>query len=233
MNIVITGASKGIGKALALRFASEGHHLAICARKLSDLNALKSEIEEQYPKSVLYIFSADVSQRNDVNAFAAFCEEKFKIIDVLINNAGVFVPGKTSEEEEGMLELMINTNLYSAYHLTRTLLPKMSESTKPHIFNMCSVASVIAYPNGGSYSISKFALYGYTKVLRQELLGTNIRVTAVMPGATWSHSWSGVELPQERLMQAEDIADIIYSTYNLNPTAVVEEILIRPLQGDL
>ncbi len=233
MNVVITGASKGIGKAMVEKFVSKGHDVALCARNISDMEVLKVDLISKYPQATIHLFTADVSQRKDVDAFAQFCKEKFDVIDVLINNAGVFVPGKTSEEEEGMLELMINTNLYSAYHLTRSLLPKMLQSVKPHIFNMCSVASVIAYPNGGSYSISKFALYGFTKVLRQELLETKIRVSAILPGATWSHSWSGVDLPQERLMQAEDIAEIIYSSYNLNSNAVVEEIIIRPLHGDL
>ncbi len=233
MNIVITGASKGIGKSLALKFASEGHNLALCGRNMSDLEVLKEELNAHNNNIEVWIFKADVSKKDDVLGFADFCRTKFSVIDVLINNAGVFVPGKTSEEEEGMLELMIDTNLYSAYNLTRHLLPSMQNSSKPHIFNMCSIASQVAYPNGGSYSISKFALYGYTKVLRQELLNTKIRVSAILPGATWSNSWAGVELPQERLMQSEDIAEIIYSAWSLGANAVVEEIIIRPLEGDL
>lgn len=233
MNTIITGASKGIGRALAEKFASEGHHLALCSRNIQDLEALKKELESKNPKVTIHIFEADVSRQGDVEAFADFCTSTFGNIDVLINNAGVFIPGKTLEEKEGMLELMINTNLYSAYHLTRKVIPYMQNSDKPHIFNMCSVASIMAYPNGGSYSISKFALYGYTKVLRQELLGSRIRVSAILPGATWSHSWEGVELPEDRLMQASDIAHSIYSAWDLGPQAVVEEIVIRPLQGDL
>jgi short-subunit dehydrogenase len=128
---------------------------------------------------------------------------------------------------------MMNTNLYSAYHLTRAIVPFMTSSTKAHIFNMCSIASTTAYPNGGSYSISKFALLGYTKVLRQELKEKAIKVTAIMPGATWSDSWAGVDLPHERLMEAVDIADSVWSAYQLGKSAVVEEIVIRPQLGDL
>ncbi len=91
----------------------------------------------------------------------------------------------------------------------------------------------MAYPNGGSYSISKFALLGFSKVLREELKSSGIKVTAVMPGATWSDSWSGAELPYERLMEAEDIAESILSIYKLGPSAVVEEIILRPQLGDL
>lgn len=233
MNTIITGASKGIGKALAEKFASEGHNLALCARNIQDLEVLKNDLESKFENIILHIFAADVSQKADVDRFADFCLTVFPSIDILINNAGLFIPGKTNEEEEGTLELMIDTNLYSAYHLTRKILPQMFSSEKPHIFNMCSVASVVAYPNGGSYSISKFALYGYTKVLRQELLETNIRVSAILPGATWSSSWAGVELPENRLMQAADIANSIYGAWAIGPNAVVEEIIIRPLQGDL
>ena len=98
---------------------------------------------------------------------------------------------------------------------------------------MCSVASIKAYPNGGSYAISKFALLGFTKCLREELKDKGVKVTAILPGATWSDSWAGVDLPQERLMPASDIADIIWGTYVLSDVAVVEELLIRPQLGDL
>ena len=98
---------------------------------------------------------------------------------------------------------------------------------------MCSVASILAYPNGGSYSISKFALLGFSKVLREELKTQGIKVTAILPGATWSDSWQGVDFPEDRLMQASDIALAVWSAYNLSRAAVVEELLIRPQLGDL
>ena len=128
---------------------------------------------------------------------------------------------------------MINTNLYSAYHLTRAILPGMLKQKKGHIFNICSTASIYAYPNGGSYSISKFAMYGMTKVLREELKDKAIRVTAILPGATWSDSWKGVDLPEDRLMDAGDIAKTIWSAYTLSDNAVIEELVIRPVEGDL
>lgn len=98
---------------------------------------------------------------------------------------------------------------------------------------MCSIASKIAYPNGGSYSISKFALLGFSKVLREELKPTGIKVTSILPGATWSNSWAGVDLPEDRLMQAHDIAIPVWSALSMSPSAVVEEITIRPQLGDL
>ena len=233
MNTIITGASKGIGRALAEKFASEGHNLAICARNEENLKSLKKELETKYNGIQVLIKSTDISKRKDVLAFAEAALKMFGSIDVLINNGGIFLSGSTCEENEGTLEKLIETNLYSAYHLTRAIVPFMTSSSKPHIFNMCSIASQTAYPNGGSYSISKFALLGFTKVLRQELLDKGIRVTAVLPGATWSDSWAGVDLPQERLMDAADIADTIWAAYSLKKSAVVEEVIIRPQLGDL
>jgi short-subunit dehydrogenase len=132
-----------------------------------------------------------------------------------------------------MLESMIDGNLYSAYHLTRALIPTLLKSPTPHIFNMCSIASKIAYPNGGSYSISKFALLGFTKVLREELKDKGVKVTAILPGATWSNSWAGADLPHERIMEANDIAIAVWSAIQMSPSAVVEEIILRPQLGDL
>jgi len=154
-------------------------------------------------------------------------------VDVLINNAGVFLPGAISEEKDGNLEFQIETNLYSAYHLTRAVLPMMLPQKSGHVFNMCSVASFMAYPNGGSYSISKFALLGFSKVLREEMKPKGIRVTSIMPGATWSNSWAGVELPEDRLMAANDIAETVWAAYHLSKSSVVEEIILRPQLGDL
>jgi short-subunit dehydrogenase len=154
-------------------------------------------------------------------------------VDVLVNNTGVFLPGAISSEPEGRLETMMNTNLYSAYYLTRGLLPQMMHRRNGHIFNICSVASIASYPNGGSYSISKFAMLGMTKVLREEMKSHGIRVTAMLPGATLTPSWAGVDLPESRFMKPEDVADAVIGAYDLSKNSVVEEILIRPQEGDI
>src|SRR5260370_41716527 len=97
---------------------------------------------------------------------------------------------------------------------------------------MCSIASIKAYPNGGSYAISKFALLGFTKVLREEMKPFNIRVTAVMPGATKTASWDGVDLPDSRFMKTEDIAEVIFNACYISARTLVEELIIRPQFGD-
>lgn len=230
---VVTGGTKGIGRALVEKFAEQGFKIITCSRNEGELSVLKRQMEESYPACVLEIKVADLSKKDGVSQFASFIKEYSETVDVLINNTGVFIPGEIQKEDEGALELMMDTNLYSAYHLTRGVLSGMVEQKSGHIFNMCSVASIMAYPNGGSYCISKFALLGFTKVLREEMKVHNIKVSAILPGATLTASWDGVELPPERFMKAEDVAESVWSAYNMSPNSVVEEIIIRPQLGDL
>lgn len=233
MNAVITGSTKGIGKAIVDLLASKGINVAICSRNEKEISNNLKFLNTTYPKVKAIGLRTDMSNKADVLKFASFVLEEFETIDILVNNAGVFIPGELIKEEDGALETMIETNLYSAYHLTRALVPNMIKHKNGHIFNMCSIASRIAYPNGGSYSISKFALLGFSKVLREELKTKNIKVTSILPGATWSASWEGVDLPKSRLMQADDIAKIVWSALEMSPSAVIEDIVIRPQLGDL
>jgi short-subunit dehydrogenase len=232
MNIVITGASKGMGKAIAEKFASSKNDLFICSRNEMPLAKTAEEISKKYGGVVKY-FAADLSEKYGVQAFYNWLSEQNIDVDILINNAGEFIPGSIFNEEEGTLEKMINVNLFSAYHLTRKLLPRMMEKRMGHIFNMCSIASLKAYPNGGSYSISKYALMGFSKNLREEMKPYNIKVTAVYPGAVYTSSWEGSGVPSERIMESGDISQMIYAASLLSPQACVEDIVIRPLLGDL
>jgi short-subunit dehydrogenase len=230
--IVVTGGTKGIGRAILDKFASNGFDVCTCARQQKELDKWRDETQARFSVKA-YAKSADLSVRNEVSAFVDFVNSIGRPLDVLVNNAGYFKPGLVTEEQEGALESMINSNLYSAYHTCRGLVAGMKASKTGHIFNMCSIASKIAYPNGGSYAISKFAMLGLTKVLREELKSYGIRVTAVLPGATRTASWDGVDLPEERFMKVEDVADTVFAAYQLSGRAVVEEVLIRPLLGDI
>jgi len=228
MNIVITGASKGIGKALAIKYALAGHKVAVCARNEKNLRALAKKAPDR-----IFYQVCDVCNKEELNEFYSFIKQNFKKIDILINNAGIFMPGEIINEEEGVLEKLINTNLYSAYHMSRLIIPDMINRNSGQIFNMCSIASIKAYAHGGSYGISKFALYGMSKAMREELKPHGIRVTAVLPGATLTDSWGETELPSSRFIKPEDIAEMIYAASILSPNAVVEDIIIRPQLGDL
>jgi len=233
MNIIITGASKGIGKAIAAVFASHGHTLYLCARNEAALNNTVAELQTQYPASTVMGKAADVTNTNDRKVFAVWVLQNAKKIDVLVNNAGQFLPGSVHNEPTGTLEEMMNVNVYSAYHITRLFINQMMEQKSGAIFNICSIASLHAYANGGSYSISKFALLGLTKNLREEMKPHGVKVTAVMPGATMSDSWGENAIDPKRIMEANDVAQIIYTTSQLSPMAVVEDIVMRPQLGDL
>lgn len=232
MNIIITGASKGIGYAIAEQFAQAGHTILLCSRGEKSLYDSVSDLITRFPQSIIKGRVCDMSDKTAVLEFAQWCLKQ-GTPDVLVNNAGQFIPGSIHEEAEGILEAMITTNLYSAYHLTRALLPDMMKTGKGHIFNICSIASLNAYANGGSYSISKFALLGFSKNLREELKPKGIKVTAVCPGATLSSSWDGVEIDPARIMEVNDVAKMVYAAAHLSPMAVVEDIILRPQLGDL
>lgn len=230
--VIITGGTKGIGKAMVVKFAQNGFDVMTCSRNAEELKKLKEEVERSFGVEVL-IRQSDLSLKDEVNDFVKYVVSKKSHIEVLINNTGVFIPGEISNEPNGQLETMINTNLYSAYYLTRGILPMMKHDKRGHIFNICSVASIMPYANGGSYSISKYAMMGMTKVLREEMKPHGIRVTAVLPGATLTASWEGVELPESRFMKSEDVADAVFGAYMLSKNSVVEELLIRPQEGDI
>jgi short-subunit dehydrogenase len=233
MHIAISGATTGIGRAIAECFAAQNFNVSVCARSESSLQSMREDFARDYPHCRLLAFRADLRSKDDALAFAQAALNHDGAPDALVNNAGRFLPGALHDEPEGRLEEMIETNLYSAYRLTRAMLPAMLEKGAGHIFNICSIASLQSYDNGGAYSVSKFALLGFSKNLREELKPRSIRVTSVLPGATWSASWAGANLPQDRLMQASDIAKAVWCAWSMSPAAVVEDIVIRPQLGDL
>ena len=233
--IVVTGGSKGIGQAVVARFLRAGYPVVTCARSAPDLAALTTDMAANVPGAVLHTLPADLSRPADCARFAAFVLGLGLPIEVLVNNAGAFVPGRLQDEplDGSQLRQMLAVNLLSAYDVTRPLLPGLIARGRGHIFTICSTARITAYPNGGSYGIAKHALLGMTRNLREELKPAGVRVTAVLPGPTLPASWAGVDLPPERFVQAADVAEAIFSAFSLSPHAVVEELLIRPQLGDL
>ena len=235
MNIVITGASKGIGKAITEKFADDkkGHSFFLCSRSADTLKTLAKELQGRFPRTNIYTKVCDLSLLKDVKKFGEWILQEAVHVDILVNNAGVFIPGNIHDEEEGMLEMIMQVNLFAPYHLTRMILPAMIRQKSGHIFNISSIAALQAYPGGGAYSISKFALDGFSKNLRHEMKPHGIKVTAVFPGATYTDSWRSSDISPDRFMKAEDIAKMIYAASQLSPQACVEDIIIRPQLGDL
>ena len=233
MNAVITGASRGIGKAVAEIFATHGYDLYLNSKTESSLLQTIGELNTGFPNITIEGFACDLGKKKEAQMFGQWAATQAGTIDVLINNTGTFIQGNISDEPDGALETMLEVNLFSAYHTTRAILPKMISAKRGHIFTICSIASLAAYPNGGAYSISKFALLGMTRNLRRELQPHGIKVTAIISGAVYTDSWKGSGVPEERIMEAEDIANTIYIATQLSPQAVAEEIIMRPQLGDL
>jgi short-subunit dehydrogenase len=233
MNVVITGASRGLGRAIAHVFAQNGHNLYISSRSEVALYKVVEELMTAYPEITVKAKAFDLSVKEQAQALGQWVIGFGVPVDVLVNNAGLFDPGSVYNEPDGTLEHMMAVNLYSAYHVTRSVIDHMIRQKSGHIFNMCSIASLKAYPNGGAYSISKYALAGFSTNLREEMKPFNIKVTAVYPGAAYTDSWEGSGVDRKRIMQADDIAKMIYTASQLSPQACVEEITLRPQLGDL
>lgn len=225
--IFISGASQGIGLAIARVFHAAGFQVAICARGAEKLAEAAAEMPG------LHTYVCDMSDKAAVKALAAQLNDRYGALDVLVNNAGVFLPGKIHEEDDEVFETQISTNLHSAYYLTKGVLPLMQAAKTGTIVNICSIASIMAYAAGGSYAISKFALLGFSKSLREEMKEFGIRVLSILPGAVKTASWDGVDLPDERFIPAEDIGKLVYDLYSLSGRTVVEDLVVRPFMGDI
>lgn len=231
--VLVTGGTRGIGRNLIEIFASEGFDVATCSRNEKELNLLIKDITQKHKNIELFARQCDVSNKKDIIDFANLVLKNFGTPDVIVNNAGIFIPGTISDENDNDLEIQINTNLASVYHLTRVLLPSIKEKQSGFIFNMCSTASITAYTGSASYCISKFALLGFSKLLREELKPYNIRVCSVMPGATLTSSWDGTSLPTERFIDSKQLADLMFSIYKNSNSMDVEELIVRPPMGDV
>jgi short-subunit dehydrogenase len=233
MTGIITGASRGLGRAIAEQFAAAGYDLVLSSRDAVTLDAAVRELRDRYPRIAIRSKAADLSEKEQAQGLGQWVAETGVPVDVLVNNAGQFIYGSLYEEAEGVLEQLIAVNLYSAYHLTRALLPAMIARKAGHIFNICSIASLQAYHHGGAYGISKFALAGFSANLREEMKEHGIKVTAVYPGAAYTDSWAGSGVDPRRIMEAADVARMVVAATALSPQATVEKIILRPQLGDL
>jgi len=229
--IVVTGASRGIGKAIAIYFAQKGYDVAICARDNEKLQALAEELRKSGVAVIAEV--CDVADKVAVKTFAQSVLRQWSKIDILVNNAGIYLPGRVVDEEDGTLEKLIETNLYSAYHFSRVFAPTFQAQKSGYIFNIASVAGLSAYPNGGSYSISKFAMIGLSKALREELKADNVRVSTISPGPVFTDAWASAGIGEERFIPVTDLGKIVYDLSQLSDSTVVEDLVIRPILGDI
>lgn len=225
---VITGGSKGIGKAICEKLLNNGFKVISVSRSIENVQDLINTYKENFIP-----LNYDFENKEEVLACANEIKQMVSSIDILVNNAGVFIPGKSLEEVEGAYEKQMALNIAAPYYFTRGLIGLLEKVDFSYIFNICSTASITPYINGGSYCISKHALLGFTKVLRQECIEKRINVSAVLPGATLTDSWHGTDLPDDRFIKPSDIAEVIFAAWTIKDSACMEEILIRPTKGDL
>ena len=232
--ILITGASQGIGAAIAKVFAKElpGCRLALVARSEKNLRAVAA-LSLKLGAGAAEIFPADVTDERDVAAVAAAVTKRFGVVDVLINNAGVFRAAPFAETSVKDFDEIVAANLRSVFLMSRAFVPAMAKRGRGDVFNMSSIAGLGAYPNSVAYCAAKFGVTGLSKVMREELREKGVRVCCVHPGATWSPSWSKSGVKEARIMPAADVARAFFDVYRLGRRTVVEEIVLRPQLGDL
>ncbi|MFD0793254.1 SDR family oxidoreductase [Mucilaginibacter litoreus] len=232
-NALITGATKGIGRAVSIAFAKQGINLAICSRNEKELSDFDNELRQINPDITVITLVADCSKPDDVKKFAVFTEKKLGFIDILVNNVGMYKHVSILNDSEDSFKTQMDTNLMPAYELYRFFGKQMVSVGKGHIFNICSVASINPIAEAGVYSVTKYALLGLNKVMRLEMQAHGVKVTAVIPGSTLTDSWKGVEVDKDTMVLPEDVASAIINILNMSAGANVDEVIIKPAGGQL
>lgn len=223
-NALITGAGKGIGKAVALSLAAEGTNVILLARTKADLEKTAEEIEALGVKA--FIVTADVSDIKSVNEAVEKALAEFKTIDILINNAGIGKFGKFMDLAPEEFEQIIKVNLMGVYYATRAVLPGMIEQQSGDIVNISSTAGLRGAAATSAYSASKFAVIGLTESLMQEVRKHNIRVTALTPSTVATDMAKDLNLTDgnpDRVMQPEDVAELIVAQLKLNKRVFIKD----------
>lgn len=223
-NALITGAGKGIGKAIAIALAKEGVNVILVSRTQSDLDEVATVVNKLGVKSLT--LTADVSDISSVDTAVAEALDKFKTIDILINNAGIAAFGKFLELEPKSWERIIQVNLMGTYYVTRAVLPNMIERQTGDIINISSTAGLKGNALTSAYSASKFAVLGLTESLMQEVRKHNIRVTALTPSTVATEMAKDLKLTDgnpENVMQAEDVAELIIAQLKLNRRVFIKD----------
>jgi short-subunit dehydrogenase len=229
----ITGASTGIGFELAKAFAKSGFTIIATGRRKSRLVSLVSEI--RFAGHEAYAFVCDVRSERSIISTKKKILENCSSIDILVNNAGItafksFIDTKPPEFDD-----IIETNLRGSYLTTRAVLPLMMKKKRGHIINVLSVSANTVFTNSSAYAASKAAMLAMFNVLRAETRKFNIKISNIMPGATDTPMWgaSTRQKYQSRMMTTREVADIVVQVANQPKKVVIEDVVIRPIKGDL
>ena len=220
---LITGGSRGIGKAIALALAEEGVNVAITGRNEEKLKAVVQEIEQKGVKSVYAVF--DITSKTEVYGALEKLQKDFGKIDVLVNNAGIAAFGGILEMEDEKWEEIVKTNLFGAYYVVKAVVPSMVERKTGDIINISSTAGLKGNAMTSAYSASKFGLIGMSESMMLELRKQNIRVTTLMPSTIASDMSKEVlkitDGNPEKVLQPEDFAELVVDLLKLNKRAML------------
>jgi NADP-dependent 3-hydroxy acid dehydrogenase YdfG len=229
----ITGASTGIGFEIAKAFAKSGYIICATARRKSRLVSLVNEI--RFAGHEAYAFVCDVRSERSIMSTKKKILEKCGNIDVLVNNASItafksFIDTKPPEFDD-----ILETNLRGSYLMARAVLPLMTKRKRGHIINILSVAAKTVFTGSAAYSASKAGMLAMFNVLRAEMRKYNIKISNIMPGATDTPMWSPAvrQKYHSRMMTPKDVADIVIHVANQPKKVVIEDIMIKPIKGDL
>jgi short-subunit dehydrogenase len=232
-NALITGATKGMGRAIAAAFAKEGVNLAINSRNAAELASFKTELLQINPAIKVFTAVADGSNKEDLLFFADGAADELGPINIVVNNLGLYQSSRIMDDESDLFEKMVNTNLMPAYELYRFFGKSMVDAGEGHFFNICSVASLNPVVEAGMYSVTKAALLSLNNVMRLEMQDYGVKVTAVIPGSTLTASWDGQKVNKDTMVLPEDVASAIVNIYKMSKGANVDQIIIKPAGGQL
>jgi len=232
-NVIITGATKGMGRAIAIAFAKQGLNIAVCSRNNEELLLLQDELIKLNPNIRVITRQTDTSRKEEVLAFAGLAEQELGFISVIVNNVGIYEPSSILDDEDDTFTRLINTNLMPAYELYRYFGKTMMASGHGHIFNICSIAALNPVIEAGMYSVTKSALLCLNNIMRLEMQTYGVKVTAILPGSTLTDSWKDTDVDPDKFVSPDDIASAIMSAYNMSAGANVDEIVIKPVRGQV
>ena len=228
-SVIITGGSKGIGLSIAKVFArNTDHPLVLIARDEKELHDAK-EMCINEGASEVNIVSLDITDGEKVSSvdFSQYNP------GILINNAGSFLFKKLEDTNKEEFESQFKINTVGAFNLTKAILPQIRKNKRALIVNICSMGALKGLKDSGAYSMSKHALLGYTRSLRKELMDSNIAVTAINLGQTYSTSWHEVDIDKDKLIDPEDVGKLIIALSEMSQRSVAEEITLMPQGGEV
>lgn len=223
---IVTGASRGIGLAIALELAGMGYSLGIISRSKTGIERAAADIRKQFSGLRVIPAAFDAADGESAENFISRMNTELGIVSVLVNNAGDYRKGTSSMTPDELQKLM-DVNFLAAARFVRAVLPSMKKSGRGYIFNIASICGVHAFADVGGYSASKFALVGYSSALAQELAPFGIKVTALCPSWVNTQQAAGAPVKPEEMIQPEDIAVTVRYLLSLGPTASIREIVIH------